>query len=232
MSGRSLRPEPGDRCDLAARLVIFDCDGVLVDSETLGNEVFAEMLAIHGHQISGDESRRRFRGMKLGACLEILERETGIMLPGSFETDLRQQMSAVFRAQLRPVEGALRLVESLRIPFCVASSGPRKKIEENLQTTKLYPHFVDKIFSAYEHESWKPDPGLFLSAAKHFGIAPSDCIVIEDSLVGVSAGVAANMTVLALNAAVDDTCLSAAHRVFESLDEIHEFFVSQNLSRD
>ena len=170
--------------------------------------------------------------MKLAKCLEILERETGIELPGSFETDLRQRMSSVFQTQLRPVEGALRLVESLRIPFCVASSGPRKKIEENLQITNLYPHFVDKIFSAYEFNSWKPDPGLFLSAAKHFKVAPKDCVVIEDSVVGVSAGIAANMTVLALNAEVDDRSLSLANKVFGSLDDIHEFFVSQNLSRE
>ena len=215
---------------MASKLVIFDCDGVLVDSEKLANDVFAEMLTIYGHQISGDESAARFRGMKLAKCLEILERETGIELPESFETDLRQRMSSVFQEQLRPVEGALRLVESLRIPYCVASSGPRKKIEENLQTTNLYPHFVGKIFSAYEVRSWKPDPGLFLSAAKHFGVAPSDCIVVEDSFVGVSAGVAANMTVLALNATEDNRSLAASNKVFGSLDEIHEFFVSQNLS--
>lgn len=188
------------------------------------------MLAIHGHQISADESISRFRGMKLGACLEILQHETGIKLPESFETDIRQRMSSVFQAQLQPVKGALRLVESLRIPFCVASSGPRKKIEENLQTTNLYPHFIGKIFSGYEQNSWKPDPGLFLSAARHFGIAPKDCIVVEDSFVGASAGIAADMTVLALNATVENSSLDVAHEVFASLDEIHEFFVSQNLS--
>ena len=188
------------------------------------------MLTVYGHQISGDESISRFRGVNLTKCLDILGRETGIELPESVETDIRQRMSSVFQAQLRPVEGALRLVESLRIPFCVASSGPRKKIEENLQTTNLYPHFVGKIFSGYELNSWKPDPGLFLSAAKHFGIAPGDCIVVEDSFVGVSAGIAANMTVLALNPMVGNRSLDVAHEVFESLDEIHAFFVSQNLS--
>jgi len=217
---------------LDPKLVIFDCDGVLVDSEELGNNVFAEMLTRYGHQISADESTSRFRGMKLATCLEILERETGIELPNSFETDLRQRMSSVFQAQLRPVDGALRLVESLRIPFCVASSGPRKKIEENLQTTNLYPHFVGKIFSGYEVGSWKPEPGLFLSAARHFEVAPTDCIVVEDSFVGVSAGIAANMTVLALNARVDDRSLAAANKLFGSLHEIHAFFVSQNLSRE
>lgn len=205
---------------------------MLVDSEKLGNRVFAEMLGIYGHEISGDELIHRFRGMKLLECLAILERESGIELPGSFETDLRRRMSSVFQAQLRPVKGVLRLVESLRIPFCVASSGPRKKIEENLRTTNLYAHFADKIFSAYEIGSWKPDPGLFLSAARHFGVAPKDCIVIEDSFVGVSAGVAANMKVLALSAAADDESLAAANEVFGSLEEIHAYLVSQNLSHE
>ena len=213
-------------------LVIFDCDGVLVDSEKLGNDVFAEMLAIYGHQISGDETKDRFRGFKFTKCLEVLEQETGIKLPESFETDFRLRMSSVFRKQLQPVEGALRLVESMQVPYCVASSGPRSKIEENLRTTNLYPHFVDKIFSAYEVNSWKPDPGLFLAAANHFGVAPRDCIVVEDSFVGVSAGIAANMTVLGLDVAVDSGSLSMASEVFGSLDEIHDYFVSQNLSRE
>ena len=215
---------------MASRLVIFDCDGVLVDSETLGNDVFAETLAIYGHQVSGDELIARFRGMKLANCLEILQHETGIKLPDSFEADLRERMSSVFQAQLQPVNGALRLVESLRVPFCVASSGPRRKIEENLRTTDLYGHFADKIFSAYEHQSWKPDPGLFLAAARHFGVAPGDCVVIEDSFVGVSAGIAANMTVLALSATDDARPVAAAHKVFASLAEIHDFLVSQDLA--
>lgn len=212
------------------KLVIFDCDGVLVDSESLGNDVLSEMLAIHGHQISGDESRDRFRGFQFTKCLEILEQETGIRLPESFEADFRLRMSSVFKEQLQPVEGALRLVESMQIPFCVASSGPRTKIEENLRTTNLYPHFVGKIFSAYDVKSWKPDPGLFLAAAKHFDAAPNDCVVVEDSFVGVSAGVAADMTVLGLRTGANDRAVAAANRVFASLDEIHEFFVAQDLS--
>jgi HAD superfamily hydrolase (TIGR01509 family) len=214
------------------KLVIFDCDGVLVDSEGLGNNVFAEMLADYGHQISGGETIRRFRGVNVTKCLEILERETGIELPETFEADLRQRMSSVFQAQLRPVEGAQRLVEALRIPFCVASSGPRKKIEENLQFTSLYPHFAGKIFSGYELNSWKPDPGLFLAAAKHFAVAPEECIVVEDSYVGVTAGIAANMTVLALGVTGNNHSLAVADQVFGSLDEIHQFFVTQNFSQE
>lgn len=215
--------------DLTAKLVIFDCDGVLVDSEKLTNDVLAEILSTHGIQISSDESQGRFRGMKFTKCLEILERESGIELPKSFETDFRQRMSAIFQAQLRPVKGALRLVESLQTPFCVASSGLRRKIEENLRTTNLYSHFAGKIFSGYEINSWKPDPGLFLFAANHFGVAPEECIVVEDSHAGVSAGIAANMTVLALNSTEDNMSLAAANYVFGSLSEIHEFFVSRGL---
>ncbi len=217
---------------MAHELVIFDCDGILVDSEGLGNSVLAETLAMHGIQISADESRARFRGMKLAACLDILERETGIGLPESFESELRRRMSAVFAAKLRPVKGALQLVESLRIPYCVASSGPRKKIEENLRTTGLYPYFAGKIFSAYEIGSFKPEPGLFLAAAEYFGVSPGDCIVIEDSHVGVSAGVAANMTVFALDTTGDDPSLAAAEKVFGSLEEIHSFFSTQDLSHN
>ena len=211
--------------------MILDCDGVLVDSETLGNNALAEMLAVYGHRITGDETASRFRGMKLAKCLEILESETSIKLPDTFEIDLRQRMSSVFQAQLRPVAGALQLVESLRIPFCVASSGPRTKIEENLRITNLYSHFAGKIFSAYDVKSWKPDPGLFLFAARHFGVAPRECVVVEDSFVGVSAGVAANMQVLALNTSGDADSLSAAYRVFDSLDGIHGFLVSRHIAR-
>ncbi len=214
------------------KLVIFDCDGVLVDSEGLGNDVFAAMLAEYGHRISGVESRLRFRGFSVTKCLEILTRETGIELPETFEADFRQRMSAVFAAELQPVEGALRLVESLQVPFCVASSGPPRKIEENLRTTNLYPHFAGKIFSGYELRCWKPDPGLFLAAARHFDVAPENCIVIEDSFVGVSAGLAAEMTVLALDADVDPGGLAMADKVFASMDEIRGFLVSQGLSHE
>ena len=203
---------------------------MLVDSEKLGNTVFAEMLGVYGHRISADESVKRFRGVKFAECLSLLEQESGIKLPRSFEADFRQRASTVFRAQLQPVEGALQLVESMKVPFCVASSGPRNKIEENLRATNLYPHFIGKIFSAYEVKSWKPDPGLFLAAADHFSVAPEDCVVVEDSFVGISAGIAANMTVLGLSAAEGDKSVAAANRVFASLGEIHKFFASQNLS--
>ena len=168
--------------------------------------------------------------MKFEAYVDILENETGIALSETFETDVREAMAEVFKKHVKPVEGALKIIKSLKIPFCVASNGPKNKTKENLKTTNLYPHFIDKIFSAYEVKSWKPDPGLFLAAAKHFGVEPKDCIVIEDSLSGVKAAIAAGMTVYALDHTEGDKALAIANKVFGSLDEIREFLVTQNLS--
>ena len=199
-------------------LIIFDCDGVLIDSEELANDVTAGMLADYGHQISSEELIKRFKGMKMKAYLDVLENETGIVLPESFETDLRNRMAKVFKLQVKPVKGSRKLIESLRVPFCVASNGPLNKTKENLQTTNLYSHFVDKIFSAYEVESWKPDPGLFLAAANHFGVAPKDCIVIEDSISGVTAAVTAGMTAFALDHTGSNSFIqSTYHTTFFSI---------------
>jgi len=216
---------------MSFKLVIFDCDGVLVDSERLSNHALADMLALHGYDVCGDDLESRFRGVELNVCLEILQKETGKNLPSSFEAELRQHMSCVFESQLRPIKGVARLIESMRIPFCVASNGPRMKVESNLKITKLYSDFSGKVFSAYDHGSWKPDPGLFLAAAKYFGVAPQDCVVIEDSAVGVSAGVAAKMTVYALNTTSSNASFPGASHVFQTVDELYDAFLSQNLLR-
>ena len=107
-------------------------------------------------------------------------------------------MAEVFRDRLAPVAGAMELVRGLSLPFCVASNGPLEKIELTLGLTGLLPHFAGRIFSADEVGSWKPDPGLFLAAATAMGVDPSRCAVVEDSLPGLRAGLAAGMTVYAL----------------------------------
>ena len=215
---------------MKGKLIIFDCDGVLVDSELLGNKVFSDLLATCGCHITSTDMVTRFRGVKLADILKTLERETSIKLPATFEVDLRRRMSIAFQADLRPVEGALQLIEALRIPFCVASSGPRFKIEENLRSTKLYSHFEGKIFSAYEVGSWKPDPGLFLHAASDMGFTPNECVVVEDSFAGVSAGVAANMHVVALDVFGNDESLSSASIVFNNLAQVREYFAAHKLA--
>jgi len=214
-----------------SKLVIFDCDGVLVDSEVLGNVVFAELLSRNGYEISSAETAKRFRGMKFADCLEILERESAIRLPATFTSDFRQESRLRFEAELQPVPGIVSLIESMEAPFCVASSGPRSKITDNLRFTGLYSHFSDAIFSSYDLETWKPDPGLFLHVAEHYGFAPENCVVIEDSAPGVSAGIAAGMRVLALGSLETIELFPHSTQVFASIEKIHDYLASVRLAR-
>lgn len=182
------------------RAIIFDCDGTLVDSETLSNEVLVEAVGEHGLVLSVYEAMSAFRGWKMADCVAQLEARLGRRLPATFVPDLRARTAHEFRSRLRPVEGALELVQSLSklpVSICVASSGPMEKIELSLSLTGLLPFFEARIFSSYDVGVWKPDPGLFLHAADAMGIAPRDCAVVEDSLLGMRAGLAAGMTVFA-----------------------------------
>jgi HAD superfamily hydrolase (TIGR01509 family) len=178
-------------------LVIFDCDGTLVDSEELGTRVLLEMAAELGLQRPLRETNLLFRGWQLDRCVAQLGQWLGRELPADFVAQVRLRTEAAFRVQLQPVPGALEVVRALQLPMCVASSGPRRKIELSLSLTGLLPFFEGRIYSAYEINSWKPDPGLFLHAAREQGADPARCVVVEDSPVGVQAGIAAGMKVFA-----------------------------------
>lgn len=199
--------------------IIFDCDGTLVDSELLGNEVFARLACEHGARLSAEEAMMAFRGRKLAECVAEIEASIGRALPESFVPELRSRTAAAFRDRLRPVDGALALIASLELPYCVASGGPREKIELSLAVTGLLPYFEHRIYSSYDVGSWKPEPGLFLHAAEMMGVLPERCVVVEDSLPGVHAGLAAGMTVLALGMSVEETIPEGVYRI-EHLSEI------------
>ncbi|MEQ1728477.1 MAG: HAD-IA family hydrolase [Vicinamibacterales bacterium] len=182
------------------KAIIFDCDGTLVDSETLSTEVLVEAVGEHGLDMTVPEALAAFRGGKMADCIADLETRLGRPLPSTFVPDFRARSAEAFRSRLRAIDGALELVQSLSmlpVPFCVASSGPMAKIELSLTLTGLLPFFDGRIFSSYDVGTWKPDPGLFLHAADALGVAPGDCAVIEDSLPGMLAGLAAGMTVFA-----------------------------------
>jgi HAD superfamily hydrolase (TIGR01509 family) len=179
------------------KATIFDCDGTLVDSEVLANEVLVEMVAEHGLSLSVDAALAQFRGGKMAEIVDQIEVWLGRSLPDSFVPDVRERTADAFRARLKPVDGAIDLVRSTTGPFCVASSGPPEKIRLSLSLTGLMPFFEGRIFSSYEIGSWKPDPGLFLHAARAMGVEPQECAVVEDSLPGIQAGVAAGMKVFA-----------------------------------
>jgi HAD superfamily hydrolase (TIGR01509 family) len=190
--------------DSGPALVIFDCDGVLVDSELLGNRVLAAVAGECGVTVDPHEALTLFRGCKMADCVAVLGDRLGRPLPDDFVATVRARTAAAFRAELRPVEGVVDALARIAASVCVASSGPREKIELALSVTGLFPRFTGRIFSAYEVESWKPAPDLFLHAAATLGVPPAACAVVEDSALGVRAGVAAGMTVIAYAPAAQD----------------------------
>jgi HAD superfamily hydrolase (TIGR01509 family) len=201
--------------------VIFDCDGTLVDSEHLQTAALAELMRAQGLPMSAQEAFRRFQGGRMADMVTQLERELGRGLPGDFEQQFRQRMAEVFREKLQVIEGARELVESLAVPACVASNGPRAKMELTLGITGLLPLFEGRLFSAYDVGSWKPEPGLFLHAAAALGVAPQRCVVIEDSLTGVRGALAAGMPVFAYQPGEVDPQLPAQVSVVRRLAELH-----------
>ncbi|MEU4847992.1 HAD family hydrolase [Streptomyces gilvosporeus] len=180
---------------MTKRLVIFDCDGVLVDSETLSSHAMREMVAEEGLDFSLEQALEFLRGRKVAEWVQQLEDRLGRALPADFIPRFRQRAADLFATELRPVPHVQQVIEELGLPFCTASSAPREKILHTLGLTGLLSAFQDRIYSAYEVGVWKPDPGLFLHAAADLGVPPEACAVVEDSPVGVRAGVAAGMTV-------------------------------------
>ena len=172
---------------LKYKCVIFDCDGVLVDSEALGGQVFVDMANDCGTNIDLDYAMKHFKGSFLYASMKHVEGIIGKSLPNDFESRYRERCFKVFKEELKPIEGIKDVLQTLTIPFCTASSGPKEKIRSNLATTGLLDFFGDAIFSCYDLGKWKPDPAIFLFAAKSMGYAPDECVVIEDSVFGVTA---------------------------------------------
>ncbi|GGZ30228.1 HAD-IA family hydrolase [Streptomyces nitrosporeus] len=204
-------------------LVIFDCDGVLVDSETLSARVMRDMAAEEGSVFSLEQALEFIRGRKVAEWVGQLEEMLGRALPARFVPEFRARCAELFSTELRPVPRVRQVVEGLTLPFCTASSAPREKILGTLGLTGLLPYFQDRIYSAYEVGAWKPDPGLFLHAAAGCGVLPEHCVVVEDSLVGVQAGIAAGMPVFAYAPPRNGTAtrLAAAGAVtFESMEEL------------
>ncbi|WGR94571.1 HAD family hydrolase [Bradyrhizobium sp. ISRA443] len=177
-------------------LVIFDCDGVLVDSEVISCRAHAETLTRHGYPITPDGVLKRFLGVSDREARQIVETEIGRRLPDSFEAEVKQATLGFYADDLNAIAHVGDAISALNLPKCVASSGTPEKIRHGLSCAGLYDQLAPHIFSATQVKRGKPAPDIFLFAAEQMGARPERCVVIEDSVHGVTGARAAGMTVL------------------------------------
>jgi len=176
-------------------LLIFDCDGVLVDSEMIASRVLAGQLSAAGYPVTARQCRERFTGKWMTDVVNMVRAE-GVDVPDDFIEVLKVKDREAFARELKPMPGVLEMVRELRHDRCVASSGPIVKMETTLGVTGLLPYFRPHLFSAAMVRRGKPEPDLFLHAANAMGREPRDCLVIEDSTAGITAARRAGMRVL------------------------------------
>ncbi len=178
---------------MTPELVIFDCDGVLVDSEPIANRILVAALAEAGYAIDMDQAMARFVGRGMAAVVAMVEAEHGRPLPPDFLERLQARTFAAFRAELRPIPGIRQALAAITAPVCVASSGSHQKIALSLSLCGLDAAFRGRVFSAADVTRGKPHPELFLHASQRLGARPEASVVVEDSVVGVAAAAAAGM---------------------------------------
>lgn len=206
-------------------LIIFDCDGVLVDSELISCRVFTEMIRELGVEISEHRVYQDLVGGSMAKSIAYVEKLIGKPLEKSFFTnDYRQRSFEAYKKEMKPVEGIIELITSLTIPYCVGSNGPKDKIRLNLGITGLDQYFKDDhIFSAYDIKKWKPAPDLFLHAATVMGAVPKSCLVIEDSRNGIMAAINAKMHCLGYCPEGDQRFAGLDVQIIQSMSEVSSF---------
>jgi HAD superfamily hydrolase (TIGR01509 family) len=201
------------------KLIIFDCDGVLVDSERITNQVFVEMLNELELPLTLEDMFEQFVGHSMSQCLDKITSMLGGPLPAEFLPDYRARTKNALESGLLPVPGIEDALDKLALPTCVASSGDHEKMRTTLGVTGLLRRFDGRIFSVTEVANPKPAPDIFLHAAKKLNASPADCVVVEDTPTGVVSAVAAGMTVLGYCGLTPAHRLRAAgaHQVFDSM---------------
>ncbi|WP_414551146.1 HAD family hydrolase [Anabaena sp. CCY 0017] len=176
-------------------LIIFDCDGVLVDSEHLTNTVFAQMLNELGIPVTLEDMFEQFVGNSMSRCVELIEELLGKPIPEGFIQEYTNRTAIALNNNLKPVDGIVEVLSVMETPYCVASSGDHNKMQTTLGITNLFSHFEGRLFSVTEVARGKPYPDVFLYAAEKMGVEPAKCAVVEDTPIGARAGIAAGMKV-------------------------------------
>lgn len=205
-------------------LVVFDCDGVLVDSEPIAVRIDALVLEHYGLTLSEAEIVERFVGRSPSAMERFIESRLGRELPAGWDEQFRPMFERAFEAELQPVDGIEDALARIELRTCVASSSNPGPLERKLRIAGLYERFAGRIFSAAEVANGKPAPDLFLHAARQIGVQPARCVVVEDSRHGVAAARAAGMHALAYAGGVTpaDALRGPATTVFDDMRELPE----------
>lgn len=216
-----------------AELVIFDCDGVLVDSEIISVRAHAKALQSAGIAITEETLRSRFTGVPDREMYETIEAETGAVLPDNHDADVRAAIRTAYDRDLKAIPGVEHAVRNLSLPRCVASSATPDKLRHGLVVTGLWSLFEPHVFSASMVARGKPAPDLFLHAAQEMCVPPAATVVIEDSVAGVTAGIKAGMLVLGFcggshcDARTAKALLAAgATHVFDSMRDLGQIIAS------
>ncbi|HSX67400.1 HAD family phosphatase [Nocardioides sp.] len=207
----------------ASGLVVFDCDGVLVDSEHLVQRVEMAMIAELGWPITVDEMNDQHLGRSWPTIQANIERQIGRPLPSDFRTRAVAEAHELFERELLAVDGVADAIETLRVEgyaTCVASSGSHERMRLTLGATGLHGEFAGRIYSSEDVVRGKPEPDLFLHAAAQMGYAPEQCVVVEDSPAGVAAAHAAGMPVIGYAARTPYEMLSGADTVIRSMSDL------------
>ena len=206
------------------QLIIFDCDGVLVDSERISNEVFARVLNDEcGFSLSLDDMFQTFVGQSSSQCMDIVEEMLGKKPPANLEEIYKNEIDFALKSSVKPVSGIVKAISDISIPYCVASSGSYEKMQTTLGKTDLLQFFDGKLHSTSDVRLGKPFPDIYLHAAQSMGVSdPTKCLVIEDSPVGVKGGVAAGMTVFGYSELMNESKLlkAGAHHIFDKMGSL------------
>ncbi|PPS67656.1 MULTISPECIES: HAD family hydrolase [Streptomyces] len=210
-------------------LVIFDNDGVLVDSEPISNRLLAAYLTELGHPTSYEDSLRDYMGAAMHRVHDLIGERTGQRLPEDFDDVFHGRVFAAFEKELKPVAGVEEVLQKLTtdaVPYCVASSGSHERIRVGHRTTGLDRWFDEgRIFSSQDVGRGKPAPDLFLYAAERMRVAPERCVVVEDSPLGVRAAVAAGMEVYGFTAMTSADRLAGATQLFSDMGELADMLL-------
>jgi HAD superfamily hydrolase (TIGR01509 family) len=207
------------------KCILFDCDGVLVDSEAISIGTLVSMAKTHGATIDLDYAHQLFLGKSLAFCFDYIADVAQKKLPEDFEEEFRKLTFESFKKELQPIKGIHELLAKINVPIAVASNGPADKIRLNLTTTKLIDKFEGNLFSAYDINSWKPNPELYLHAAKTMGFAIKDCVVIEDSPAGVQAALNGGFDVFGFSNRANIEALQQMNiPLFDDMEQLHLLF--------